>query len=315
MHGQCLYEPRFYLRAAQRHLAGACETPLAIDVAWGFGVDVGRRQVLDAVLREGDRLSRVAVVPGALREDELVRLAEETPGLGVRRLVVVAPVFERAAVRHAASSSSPAIELVTFLPELEEILAWYRPGWPADAFALAEDTVPGDLRVRFLVARPGRDAFGVDPGVPVRSVTDLEMLVRRLPSPPVQVLWVPPCPLVTIDGRRLHGRRHACELGPATGSCDACRSHADQRAALLIERTHLAPAGVVRGCGTVHVYYRPDDGVDQLLVQDARTLGLGPEACSARSIVEVPLPGSLDAAWCMPLRSIPGLAAGLGTEE
>ncbi|MGH8904005.1 MAG: hypothetical protein ACRDYA_20590 [Egibacteraceae bacterium] len=322
-----VFEPRFYERAAQRHLAALAGEPVFMNVPWGLTGAPATRHEIDAMLARDGRVIPAEVKAHQVKVDTAEEVIARYGRLGFRDVVVVAPDFTLGAAALLGGSSAPKVEAVRFLPALEEIAAFYAADWHACVPGWVQDSLAtGGHHVRFLLTTPSVAGHLVI-GQPRSRIYDAAMIARivsRLPSPPARVLWTPqrftiPRDLIArrsrvtalggflpvdIDGDRLHRAYHACQTGTADAACSHCLRHAlrehTRLAAVLPEATWM---DVLRSGGRgLHAYLLDDAGLRAHLlrtVQEQRiridvNVSVSPKATIA-------LPGSLHAGTMLPV--------------
>lgn len=196
------------------------------------------------------------------------------------------------------------------------------PGWVHSTLST------GLHHIRFVLSQPTRRGGFVvgQQRCRVYGVDTISHLLRRLPAPPVRLLWTPLrftiprdviarrsrlTPLggfvpVDIDGDRLHRASHACELALMNNLCQFCLRYARREQSRLFEQLTTHPIDVVTSGGRgVHIYY-PDDGVvrERLLhLANCRAIRLD-ENVTASIKATVALPGSLHAGTHRPVASL-----------
>ena len=322
----CAFEPRFYERAAQRHLAKLVGKPVFVNVRWGLTGAPATRGEIDAMLVRDGRVVPAEVKAHRVQVETAREVLAKYARLGFRELVVVAPEFTRAAVTLLGGSDAPKVEAVWFVPALDEIAAFYASGWQTFVPGWVQEALAtGGHHVRFLLTRPSTSGHLVI-GQPRSRVYDTAMIariIRRLPSPPARVLWTPqrftiPRDLIArgsrvtalggfvpvdIDGDRLHQAYHACQAGSA-GGCEHCLRYAlREYARLAAALPDAAWVGVVRSGGRgVHLYLRDGVGLRAWLLRTAREARIRIDVnVSVSAKATIALPGSLHAGTMLPV--------------
>ena len=165
-------------------------------------------------------------------------------------------------------ASRPEIDAVALLErravpiEIKAYHVWPRhvPGWVHSTLST------GLHHVRFVLSQPTRRGGFVvgQQRCQVYGVDTLSHLLRRLPSPPVHLLWTPlrftiPRDVIArrsrltalggfvpvdIDGDRLHRASHACELVLMNAVCEYCLRYARREQGRLFEK--LTGSGLAR---------------------------------------------------------------------
>lgn len=189
-----LFEPRFYERSAQRHLAVLVGQPVFVNVRWGLTGAPATRVEIDAMLVRDGRVMPAEVKAHRVQVEIAQEVVAKYARLGFRELVVVAPYFTREAARLLDGSCAPQVEAMRFLPALDEITAFYTAGWHADVPGWVHDALAsGGHHVRFLLTRPSTSKHLVigQPRSRIYEVAMITRIIHRLPSPPARVLWTP----------------------------------------------------------------------------------------------------------------------------
>lgn len=322
------YEPRYYERAAQRHMARYLQARLLINVPWGLCGSPASRPEIDAVFILDRRVTPIEIKAYLLDIPDVEQIIAKYTTLGFRRLIIVAPGVSDQAVRRLTRETL-ATELVLFQPETGEISDWYDHVWPRHVpYWVRVALSSGRHHIRFVMSRPtGKGRFVVgQQRSRVYGVETLSRLLRALPSPPVRVLWIPLrftiprdviarksqlTPLggfvpVDIDGDRLHRPLHACELAPEDGVCQFCLRHARREQVKLCDHLTVRPVDVVTSGGRgVHIYYH-DNGLirtELLGLANRRAIRMD-ENVTASTKATVALPGSLHAGSMRPITSL-----------
>lgn len=322
------YEPRYYERSAQRYMALYLQASVFINVRWGLSGSPASRPEIDAMALVGCRAVPIEIKAYALDVPDVEEIIAKYHALGFRQLIVVAPGASHRAARSLAGERL-VTELVVFRPDTAEISDWYDRVWPGHVpgwvhFALST----GRHHARFVLSRPthrGRFVVGQQ-RCRVYGVEPLSRLLRRLPSPPVRVLWTPVrftiprdaiarrsrlTPLggfvpVDIDGDRLHRAFHACQLAPGEGVCRFCFRYAQQELARLLDLMGARPVDVLASGGRgIHAYYHDDGSTRAKLLRLAsrRAVRLD-DSVTVSTKATVALPGSLHAGSLQPVASL-----------
>ncbi|MGH3928943.1 MAG: hypothetical protein ACRDTF_03085 [Pseudonocardiaceae bacterium] len=322
------YEPRYYERSAQRHMARYLQSNLFINVPWGLSGSPASRSEIDAVAILDRRATPIEIKAYFLDIPGIEEIIAKYTALGFRRLIIVAPSVSDKAARRLANETI-ATELVLFQPQTSEISDWYDRAWPGNVphwvrVALSS----GRHHIRFVMSRPTRRGGYVvgQQRSRVYGVETLSRLLRALPSPPVRVLWTPlrftiPRDVIArksrltqlggfvpvdIDGDRLHRALHACKLAPENDVCQFCLGHTRQEQTKLCDQLAVRPVDVVSSGGRgVHIYYHDDGFIRaELLGLAERRLIRIDENVTASTKATVALPGSLHAGSMRPITSL-----------
>lgn len=326
-----MYEPRYYERSAQRHMARYLQNSLFINATWGLSDSPASRPEIDALALSERRIMPIEIKAYELDFPHIESIIAKYRSLGFRRLTIVAPAVSDRAARSLVGKT-PVTEFVLFRPQLEEISHWYNHVWPThvpDWVHVALSS--GRHHVRFVLGQPtDRGCFVVgQQRSRVYGAETLSRLLRTLPSPPVRILWTPQrftiprdviarrsrlTPLggfvpVDIDGDRLHLAFHACEITSDDGVCQFCFRHAEQEQRRLFDQLAARPIDVVASGGRgVHIYYHDDGSIRAKLLNLADRRAIRMDDNGTASIkATVALPGSLHAGSLRPV-SIHGSA-------
>lgn len=324
------FEPRFYERAAQRHLAGVVGQPVFMNVPWGLTGAPATRCEIDAMLVRDGRVIPAEVKAHRVEVDTAEEVIAKYGRLGFRDLVVVAPDFTPGAAALLGGSTVPKAEVVRFLPALEEIAAFYAADWHARVPGWVHDTLAtGGHHVRFLLTRPSTAGHLVI-GQPRTRIYDAAMIariVRRLPNPPARVLWTPqrftiPRDLIArrsrvtalggflpvdIDGDRLHRANHACQTGPADAACPHCLRYAlREYGRLTAALPEAAWTDVLCSGGRgLHAYLPDDAGLRAHLLRTVQEKRIRIDVnVSVSPKTTIALPGSLHAGTMLPVAAL-----------
>lgn len=327
-HGPPVYEPRYYERSAQRHMTQHLGVSLFINTPWGLAGSPASRPEIDAVALLERRVVPIEIKAYHLDIQDIEEIHAKYNGLGFRRLILVAPGVSRSAAHSLATRNAPSTEIVIFHPVVTKIAEWYDHVWPRHVPGWVHSTLSTGLHhIRFVLSQPTyRGGFVVgQQRSRVYGVDTLSHLLRRLPSPPVRLLWTPlrftiPRDVITrrsrltplggfvpvdIDGDRLHRAFHACEIALTNDSCQFCLRYARHEQERLFEQLTTRPIAVVTsGSRGVHIYY-PDDGAVRgklLHLANRRAIRLD-ENVTASIKATVALPGSLHAGNHRPVAS------------
>ncbi|MGH3794974.1 MAG: hypothetical protein ACRDSP_08800 [Pseudonocardiaceae bacterium] len=322
------YEPRYYERAGQRHMARYLQTRLFINVPWGLSGNPASRPEIDAVAELDRRVMPIEIKSYVLDVADVEAVVAKYSRLGFRQLIIVAPGLSDQAAR-SMTKETILKEFVVFRPDPEEISDWYDRVWPKhvpDWVHIALSS--GRHHIRFVLSRAtvqGRFVVGQQRCRVYRAET-VSRLLRNLPSPPVRILWTPlrftiPRDVIArrsqlttldgfvpvdIDGDRLHRALHACELTPGTNFCRFCLKYAEQEFHRLCDRLAMQPVDVLSSGGRgVHIYYH-DDGLIRttlLGLANRRAIRID-ENVTASTKATVALPGSLHAGSLRPVASM-----------
>lgn len=323
-----MYEPRYYERSAQRHMARYLQGRLFINASWGLSGSPASRPEIDAVALSGNRIMPIEIKAYELDFSHVENIVAKYRSLGFRRLIIVAPAISDRAARSFVGKT-PVMDFVLFRPQVEEVSHWYDCVWPThvpDWVHVALSS--GRHHVRFVLGQPtDRGCFVVgQQRSRVYGVETLRRLLRTLPSPPVRILWTPQrftiprdviarrsrlTPLggfvpVDIDGDRLHRAFHACEITPDDGVCQFCLRHAERERGRLFDQFAVRPVDVVASGGRgVHIYYDDDGSMRGKLLglADRRAIRMD-ENVTTSIKATVALPGSLHAGSLRPVASL-----------
>lgn len=326
-----VFEPRFYERRAQRHLAALAGGPVWINVPWGLTGNPSTRPEVDAIVPRAGRAVAAEVKAHQVDADTAREITRKYRSLGFRDLIVIAPGFTASASRSLAHARQPAIERLSFSPDLSEIADFYHGGWQEAVPGWVHDALATGLHhVRFVLTRPtarGRLVVG-QARTRVYGTSAITQAIGKLPSPPARVLWAPqrftiPRDLIArrsrltalggyvaidIDGDRLHRSDHACQLGPGTAGCPHCLPRARRELARL-DAALGGPqwTGVLLSGGRGIHAYLPDDGEARGRVLAAAGTRLRIDAPVTASLkTTIALPGSMHAANGRPVAAVPG---------
>jgi hypothetical protein len=324
-----LFEPRFYERAAQRHLAVLLDQEVFINVPWGLSGPPDSRPEIDAVLTEDGRWLPAEIKAHAVHTDTADDVVAKYRALGFSQLVLVAPEFTRPALRLLASARL-RVRAVVFMPDLESIAAYYSADWHTYIPAWVHATLAtGQHHIRFMLTRPtnsGRIVVG-QPRTRIYSADTMTRIIHTLPSPPARVLWTPqrftiPRDVIArrskltalggyvpidIDGDRIHRALYACQLSPVERTCRHCVQHAQRELSRLRRALPEAPwvDFVSSGGRGVHAYLRDEPGLRSRLLRIARSSGVRlDEPVTASIKATIALPGSLHAGTTRPVTSL-----------
>lgn len=325
-----MYEPRYYERSAQRHMARYLQDLLLINATWGLSGNPASRPEIDAVALSERRIMPIEIKAYELDIPDVENIIAKYRSLGFRQLIIVAPAVSDRAARSFVDKTLVK-EFVLFRPQREEISQWYNRVWPThvpDWVHVALSS--GRHHVRFVLGQPtDRGCFVVgQQRSRVYGVETLSRLLRTLPSPPVRVLWTPQrftiprdviarrsrlTPLggfvpVDIDGDRLHRALHACEITPDDGVCQFCLRHAERERSRLFAQLAVPPVDVMASGGRgVHIYYHDDGSIRAKLLglADRHAIRMD-ENVTASTKATVALPGSLHAGSLSPVTSLLG---------
>jgi len=97
-----LYEPRFYERAAQRHVAGLFHGPVFVNVRWGPIGSLATRHELDALVLRTRQAVPVEIEAHSLSEDDTDEVVAKYRRIGFSRIILAAPVISVEASRRLA---------------------------------------------------------------------------------------------------------------------------------------------------------------------------------------------------------------------
>jgi hypothetical protein len=314
------FEPRFYERAAQLHLAGIVGGPIWTNVAWGTGGAPSTRAEIDAMW---PRLGRIIAAEAKAHRVEIAS-AEEIVSkyrrLGFTELVVIAPDFAPTAARALAAATFPAVQVETFSPDLSAIAAFYDGDWTGQIPAWVHDALATGLHhVRFMLTRPtdGHLVIG-QRRTRIYDAATIGRAIAALPVPPARILWTPqrftiPRDLIArrstvtalggfvpidIDGDRLHQAHHACQISTDEPGCPHCAAYARREWGRLAEALpHAQVVDVLSSGGRgLHAYLHDGPGVRQRVLQAARGAGLRIDESVTDSVkTTIAFPGSLHA--------------------
>lgn len=324
------FEPRFYERAAQRHLVGLSGSRVFANVRWGLRGTPESRVEIDAVWRHEGELVAAEIKAHIVDTRTVEELLTRYRARGFRRVLLVAPAFSPAAQRQLAAAQRPAAEAVVFTPELDEITEFYGSRWSDGVPSWVHQTLGTGLHhVRFMLAIP-TDSGHFTIGQQRARLYDIDSIARsiaRLPYPPVRVLWSPQqftiprdaiargsnlTPVggyvpVDIDGDRLHLADHACELSREEIACTHCVRHANRELARLDEALpNLTWADVLFSGGRgVHAYLPDEQGIRRAVVETATKHRIRIDIDVTASVkAMIALPGSLHAGTGLPIRPL-----------
>lgn len=324
-----LYEPRFYERAAQWHVAGLFSDPISVNVRWGLIGSLATRPELDALVFRTRHAVPVEIKAHPIGIDGADEIVAKYGRMGFPCIILIVPALSPEASGRLADSKAPHVELILFQPDLDVIRDWYGTMWPQQVPAWTHTALAsGRHHVRFVLSRPtseGRFVIGQQ-RTRVYSADTVLRLVTCLPSPPVRILWTPqrfttPRDLIArrsrvtsiggfvpvdIDGDRLHQARHACQISTSEAGCQFCMRYAEIECRSLLRRIGETPVDVLAsGRRGVHVYYEDDGDVRERVVKLSRdrTIRLDENVTTSLKST-VALPGSLHAGSMQPVVSI-----------
>ncbi|MGH3851596.1 MAG: hypothetical protein ACRDRT_18210, partial [Pseudonocardiaceae bacterium] len=123
------YEPRYYERAGQRHMARYLQTRLFINVPWGLSGNPASRPEIDAVAELDRRVMPIEIKSYVLDVADVEAVVAKYSRLGFRQLIIVAPGLSDQAAR-SMTKETILKEFVVFRPDPEEISDWYDRVWP-----------------------------------------------------------------------------------------------------------------------------------------------------------------------------------------
>jgi hypothetical protein len=152
--GVPLYEPRFYERAAQHHVARIFPVSVFVNVRWGLRGSLSTRHELDALVARGRQAVPVEIKAHSLSDADTDGIIAKYRGIGFQHIVLVVPEVSVEAGRRLAESRAPIVELVLFCPDLGAIREWYCAWWPQAVPALNQPsadmglTYPADIARR-----------------------------------------------------------------------------------------------------------------------------------------------------------------------
>ncbi|MGH3872458.1 MAG: hypothetical protein ACRDSR_13300 [Pseudonocardiaceae bacterium] len=328
-YGGPVYEPRFYERAAQHHVARLFLGPVFVNVRWGLRGSLATRYELDALVFRTRQAVPVEIKAHSLSDADTDEIITKYRGIGFRHIVLVVPGASGEAGRRLAEMRIPSVELVLFCPDLDAIRDWYRTWWPQTVPAwTCAALASGRHHVRFVLTRPterGRFVIGQQ-RTRIYSADTLLRLVGFLPAPPARILWTPQrfstprdliargsrvTPLggfvpIDIDGDRLHQAHHACQISSSAAVCPFCTRYARAECRSLVEALGGTPVDIVASGGRgVHVYYEDDGGVRDRAVKLSRNGMVRLDENVTVSVKStVALPGSLHAGSMQPVVSL-----------
>jgi hypothetical protein len=315
------FEPRFYERAAQRHLAQLTGGPVWTNVAWGTGGAPSTRAEIDAMWARAGRIVPAEAKAHRVDTASAGEIIEKYRRLGFAELMVIAPAFTPAAARALSAAAVPAVRAEVFSPDLTAIAAFYDGDWTAGIPGWVREALATGLHhVRFMLTRPtagGQLVIG-QRRTRIYDAAAISRAVAVLPAPPARILWTPQrftiprdliarrsavTPLggfvaVDIDGDRLHQACHACQISPAEPCCPHCALHARREWQLLAAA--LPQAGVIdvlfSGSRGLHAYLGDEPGIREYIIATARRAGLRiDESVTASVKTTIAFPGSLHA--------------------
>ena len=323
-----IFEPRFYERRAQRHLAALAGVPVWINVPWGLTGNPASRPEVDAIWFRSGRAVAAEVKAHQVDAAEAGEITGKYRSLGFRELIVIAPGFTPSASRSLALTRHPAAEQVPFSPDPSEVAGFYQGSWQERVPAWVHDALATGLHhVRFVLTQPtarGRFVIGL-PRTRVYHAGTITRAISALPSPPARVLWTPqrftiPRDVIArgsrltalgghvavdIDGDRMHRADHACQLAPGTAGCPHCLPRAERELRRLDDRLGHPPWTdvLLSGGRGIHAYL-PDDSEARRLVLAAAGTGIRIDASVTASLkTTIAMPGTLHAANGQPVAS------------
>lgn len=328
-HDAPLYEPWFYERVAQQHVAGIFSGPTFVNVRWGLIGSLATRRELDALVFRTRHAIPVEIKAHPLDDGNTDEIVAKYSRMGFPCIILIAPSVSTEAGRRLADSKAPYVELILFHPDLDAIRDWYCTMWPQKMPAWTHAALAsGRHHVRFVLSRPtnqGRFVIGQQ-RTRVYSADTVLRLVACLPAPPVRILWTPqrfttPRDLIArrsrvtsiggfvpvdIDGDRLHQARHACQISASEAVCQFCIRYADIECRSLLRQLGETPVDVLASGGRgIHVYYEDDGDVRERVVKLSRDRAIRlDENVTASLKSTVALPGSLHAGSMRPVASI-----------
>lgn len=324
-----LYEPRFYERAAQQHVARLFPGPVFVNVRWGLIGSLATRHELDALVFRTRQTVPVEVKAHPLGDGDADEIVAKYRRIGFPRIILIAPAISVEGSRRLVDSKAPSVELVLFRPDLDAIRDWYCAVWPQKVPAWTHAALTrGRHHVRFVLSRPtnrGRFVIGQQ-RTRVYSADTVLRLVACLPAPPVRILWTPqrfttPRDLIArrsrvtriggfvpvdIDGDRLHQAFHACQISTSEAVCQFCMRYADAECRSLVQQLGETPVDVLASGGRgIHVYYEDHGDLRERVVKLARerTIRLDENVTTSLKST-VALPGSLHAGSMQPVASL-----------
>lgn len=154
-HGGPVYEPRFYERAAQHHVARLFPAPVFVNVRWGLSGSLPTRHELDALAFRTRQAVPVEIKAHSLNNADTDEIIAKYRGIGFRHIVLVVPGTSAEVGRRLAEMKIPSVELVLFCPNLDAIRDWYCTWWPQAMPAWTHTALAsGRHHVRFVLARP-----------------------------------------------------------------------------------------------------------------------------------------------------------------
>ncbi|MDQ6758882.1 MAG: hypothetical protein M3Z32_03320 [Acidobacteriota bacterium] len=119
-----LYEPRFYERVAQHHVARLFPGPVFINVRWGLIGSLATRHELDALVFQTRQAVPVEIKAHSISEADTDEIVAKYRRIGFRRIIIVAPAASNEAGRRLIGGMAPSVELILFHPNLESIRDW-----------------------------------------------------------------------------------------------------------------------------------------------------------------------------------------------
>src|SRR6476661_7973461 len=150
-----LYEPRFYERAAQQHVARLFPGPICVNVRWGLIGSLATRNELDALVFRTRRAVPVEVKAHSLGDSGTDEIVAKYRRIGFPHIILIAPAISPKASRRLAGSRAPSVEFILFHPDLDVIRDWYCSNWPQKVPAWTHATLTsGRHHVRFMLSRP-----------------------------------------------------------------------------------------------------------------------------------------------------------------
>lgn len=323
------YEPRFYERAAQHHVARLFSGPIFVNVRWGLTGNLTTRHELDALVFCERRAVPVEIKAHSLGDSDTEEIIAKYHRIGFRHIVLIVPEISADASRRLAGSRAPSVELVLFHPDLFAIRDWYCAHWPQTVPAWTHAALAsGRHHVRFVLTRPtdrGRFVIGQQ-RTRIYSAETVLRLVGCLPAPPVRILWSPQrfatprdliargsriTPLggfvpIDIDGDRLHQAHHACQISRSVAVCRFCTRYADAECRSVVEQLGETPVDIVASGGRgVHIYYEDFADVRDRVLKLSRSGAVRLDDNVTASVKStVTLPGSLHAGSMQPVVSL-----------
>jgi hypothetical protein len=312
------FEPRFYERAAQRHLARLTGGPVWTNVAWGTGGALPARPEIDAMWSRAGRIVPAEVKAHRIGVADAGEIIAKYRRLGFTELMVIAPDFTPAAAR---ALSAAAVQAEVFSPDLAAIAAFYQGDWTAGIPAWVHEALATGLHhVRFMLTCPatgGQLVIG-QRRTRIYDAATISQAIAVLPAPPARILWTPqrftiPRDLIArrsavtpvdgfvaidIDGDRLHQACHACQISPAEPCCPHCALYARrewQRLAAALPQAAIVDVLFSGGRG-LHAYIADEPGIRGRIIATARQAGLRiDESVTASVKTTIAFPGSLHA--------------------